>query len=874
MLDKPYIGRMPLVSLLCCASLSIAQEPEPLSPDKLPIETMEEVRVVAPRLDVGISPYLDADLILGPDAIRAFAVSDLGELLEELGPELDSGRGGATSSRVFLVNGQRIANFNEIRRYPPEAIARVEIYPEEVALQYGFRADQKVVNFVLRSQFRAVTSRFASRGVGDTDGGHGGESLDLDAGYLHVQDAARMNLDLDTDQQSPLHDSDRDVPANPITGESSLRGNVFAVNDDLDPRLSTLLGEPVISATLPTKTDALLVENLLASANAPLSTDVRPLRTLLADQNSEAVSGSYSNLWRERVSATFSGTYRQQQSRTEQGLANLSYRVPGDHPRSPFANDVDVQRLLPVALTRSQDSTRYEANATFAANWRGVAFSWISSYAEEERDATTTQGVDADAFLARVTALDVSLDPFAPQDEVQPNFLLDNTRSTALSSELLARGVLADLASGPLQGSARILLRSNSRQAEIDNGLITSRNRIDRDIAEARFSLDAPLLQSEALGQMSVNVNTELSDYSDFGALSVFGAGFTWKPNSRIRLSSSLTREEGAPSMEQLGDPVIQVPNRRTFDFINGETVDALEISGGNNDLQAELRDVLNLNARIRLLKEPRLTLSLDYVDSITDQPILRFPNQNSEVESAFPERYLRNEAGLLTAFDTRPINLEEEHRREFRWALRYSHEFESPRSEQPQTTTSMKSSEKSQQSRRSGGTGGGNKASRNRGARLRLSLNHVITLEDELTLASDIAPIDYVGVASAGRRRGGAEHFVTFRGTYSHRNMSARLNASWQDATESLPGRSGSLRFESLFRADLDLAYFFRANSSWVQRLPALDGSRVKLSMLNVFDTKPQVSNQFGITPLGSTEDELAPRGRHFALEFRKVFR
>ena len=173
---------------------------------------LEEVEVVAPRLDLQISPYIDPDIAIGADALSAMAVNDLGELLEQLAPELDGGRGRATSSRVILLNGQRIANFREIRRYPAEAIARVDIYPEDVALQYGFRADQKVVNIVLKSQFRSLTTRFTSTGYGENENGQGGEVAEADAGYLKVRGSARVNLDVDIERQSALHEADRDVP--------------------------------------------------------------------------------------------------------------------------------------------------------------------------------------------------------------------------------------------------------------------------------------------------------------------------------------------------------------------------------------------------------------------------------------------------------------------------------------------------------------------------------------------------------------------------------------------------------------------------------------------------------------------------------------
>jgi hypothetical protein len=93
------------------------------------------------------------------------------ELLEQLAPQTrtERGRGGAP---VILLNGRRISGFNEIRDLPSEAILRVDILPEEAALKYGFTASQRVVNFVLRPQFRATTAELA--GSAPTAGGRQG----------------------------------------------------------------------------------------------------------------------------------------------------------------------------------------------------------------------------------------------------------------------------------------------------------------------------------------------------------------------------------------------------------------------------------------------------------------------------------------------------------------------------------------------------------------------------------------------------------------------------------------------------------------------------------------------------------------------------
>ena len=88
-----------------------------------------------------------------PIDIRADGADDIGGLLDALGPQVASGRGRGDSGPVVLLNGKRVSSFREISRIPTEAIERTEVFPEELALKYGYRADQKVVNIITFKRF-------------------------------------------------------------------------------------------------------------------------------------------------------------------------------------------------------------------------------------------------------------------------------------------------------------------------------------------------------------------------------------------------------------------------------------------------------------------------------------------------------------------------------------------------------------------------------------------------------------------------------------------------------------------------------------------------------------------------------------------------
>ena len=150
---------------------------------------------------------------LSPADIRSYGVGSVTELLAELGPQIRSDRGGG-GAPVVLLDGKRSSGFSEIRDLPTEAIARVDILPEEVALKYGYRADQKVVNIVLRRRFRAATLELADRVA--TAGGRHAPQAELD--LLKIANKGRVNLHLEYSATTALTESERNIAATALPG--------------------------------------------------------------------------------------------------------------------------------------------------------------------------------------------------------------------------------------------------------------------------------------------------------------------------------------------------------------------------------------------------------------------------------------------------------------------------------------------------------------------------------------------------------------------------------------------------------------------------------------------------------------------------------
>ena len=170
-------------------------------------EEGEEIVVTGQRQRGAVDTDIPAEDVLNRRDIRATGASTLAELLEAIAPQTRSGRGREDGGPVTLLNGRRISGFAEIRDLPPEAIERVDILPEEVALQYGYRADQRVVNFVLRRRFRAVTAEVEA-GLA-TAGGRGSGEFDINV--LRLNRDGRFTVDAEYQRDAGLLESERDI---------------------------------------------------------------------------------------------------------------------------------------------------------------------------------------------------------------------------------------------------------------------------------------------------------------------------------------------------------------------------------------------------------------------------------------------------------------------------------------------------------------------------------------------------------------------------------------------------------------------------------------------------------------------------------------
>jgi hypothetical protein len=101
-----------------------------------------EIIVTAERIRGSVDTDVPPVEELNEADIASLGASSLTDIVAAVAPQANSGRGRGGGMPIILLNGQRVSGFRELRDLPPEAIRQVQIFPEEVALKYGFRPDQ------------------------------------------------------------------------------------------------------------------------------------------------------------------------------------------------------------------------------------------------------------------------------------------------------------------------------------------------------------------------------------------------------------------------------------------------------------------------------------------------------------------------------------------------------------------------------------------------------------------------------------------------------------------------------------------------------------------------------------------------------------
>ena len=797
----------------------------------------EEIVVIAERPRGAVVTEVPPVVELSEADIASYGVSSVSDLLGALSSQTSSSRGRGSGRPVVLINGQRTSGFREIRDLPPEAIRTVQVFPEELALQYGYRPDQRVINFILKDNYTGLSAS-AEYGV-PTQGGQG--RSELETTLTRIGKTSRVNINLEWQNNTAITESERDIIQNAA-------GALVNLGD---------------------------------------------FRTLVAPSDNVELNANYSRAFDNGMSLSLNGGYVYDKSRGLQGLPNGTLQVAGD-PLFRYFTEYGP-------LNRVQESNTAQAGLTLNGNLSEWRWSLTSDYTRAQTNSDTDRSGDISALQTAIDAslVDPRADSFgnllgAP---VTDSARVVNQTFNNLAT---LSGSLLNLPSGTVTTTIRAgYNREDLDSRETRRGVLTATS-LGRDKLSTGINIDIPLADEnidvvEAIGRLSVNGNLGYSDLSDFGGLVEFGFGLNWEPFDGLVFTASAIGEEAAPGITQLGNPVIITPDVTTFDFVTGQTVLAAITTGGNPALLAEKRRDIKLAVNYRPEWLDGFTFLGEYFRNNSSNVASSFPLLTPEIEAAFPDRVTRDPSGQLIGIDRRPVNYANVRSERIRYGIDFSKRFGERRRGGPgragraerspggpgadAKTQGDKSAEgtppKTEQSERRGGPRGGRGAGgRNSGGRWQVSAYHTIRLQDRILIRPGVEELDLLDGSAIGSSGGSPRHEFEINGGWFKNGIGFRLDGKHQIATRVNGGLTGSdLRFSDLTTFNLRLFVNLDDRGSLTEKIPFLKGSRIAFKVDNIFNDIQTVRDSSGLVPLSYQPGYLDPVGRYIEIDFRKRF-
>ena len=799
------------------------QQPAPISDEG---EDGPDIVVQGAKQPGAVVGDIPPEQQLSPADIRSYGVGSISELLTELAPQTRSGRGSG-GAPVVLLDGKRISGFAEIRDLPTEAIARVDILPEEVALKYGYRADQRVVNIVLRRRFRAATVELADRVP--TAGGRGAPQAELD--LLKIANKGRVNLHLEYSSTSALTEDERNIAPSALPGAVDQRpfrtllpsSETFNANTTYSRAFGNISG--TFNGTLgTTSSDALRG----VPTNAPAG-DLSPLNqrnSTIATHLGTAFNGAIGK-WQW----TLTGGYDHNESKTLTDVGiDSSATPPGVLPAtrgSSVSNTGQIDALLSGALFKlpaGDVSTSVRVGGDFnsfsSRSFRGG----VSTPGSVSRNSGNGQ-INVDVPLTSRTK-----DVLAAVGtlSVNGNFALD---------QLSDFGTLKTVGYG-LNWSPIVPLR-----------IIASVT--DQDVAPTPQQLGNPQIVTPnvpvfdyVLGQNAL-VTTVSGGNPGLVASSshVRKLGVTLKPWSAKELSFSANYIDARVENPVAGFPsptaAIEAAFPGRFTRVGGALVriDNRPINFAETS-RSELRWGINFSTALK-------------------------SKLQKQIEAWRAGKGPNPFAGLKIPAD---VQRQIDQARAARGGAQGGGERGPGAGGGPGGGGRGGF----------GGFGGGGRGGGAGGGRLQFALYHTWHFTDRVLVQQGGPALDLLNGDAIGGSGGQPRHELEGQAGYSNNGIGVRLSTNWQSATRvngGTPANPQTLRFSDLGTANLRLFADLGQRLELLKKYPWLRGTRVAFSIDNLFDSRQRVTDANGTVPVAYQPDYLNPLGRTVRISVRKLF-
>ncbi len=812
-----------------------------------------EVTVIGKRIPGSVIGAVAPVAVLDAQALEALGATSLSDLLKKVKSLTSSSSGGEP---VMLLNGRRVSGFSEFQSLPWEAMEKVEVLPEQEAARFGYPPTVRVMNFITKKKFRAVTVQLLP---GVTTEGGGGTSYS-EVTSARIDGPRRLTFNVSHLRQDPVLQNQRAIVPDPETLFATT-GNVTGVNGaSLDPRLDALAGRNVTLAGVPI--DLAARGTLAAYANSPAGvTDLGPYRTLQSLSDTIHSEVGLASPLTKSVSGSLMLSMEAMQTRGLNGLAPALLRVPGGRGHFPFGTDTLLYRYLPDSVLHQRTtSMALHAGGTLTCDVRRWSWAITGNYDRMVSRSTSEIGVPLGALQA---SIDAGGDPMAAIDPATAA-RRDRNRSRVVSDTI---GVKAT-ANGPVArlpaGEAMLTVTTDYSRIDSDarTNLALATDGVGRTLRGASVNANVPIASAREgslsfLGEMQLSALAGVSQVSDFGRLSTSNLGLNWTPFRPVQLNASVNVAQTAPGVTQLVAPVLATPNTPFFDYVTGRSTLVTTISGGNPDLAPEKRRVTTLGIAVQPIKDKEIRLSTDYVDTRIDNQVASLGGATPAFQRAFPDLFVRDALGQLVSVDLRPVNLAFERERKLRLTVDAQVTLgKTPPPPPPPDPAAAKTAPPPRPPKRP--------------PALWVSATTNYRLEDRLTLRGTGPVLDLLDGATLSGTGGRPRWDVDLNGHFSYGLFNLGVYGRIQGPTRIRSDIAASdLRFSG--RTWLVLYSFIRMEN--VIKKPWAKGLNVNFTVENLLNDRINVTDRNGNTPNRFQPAYIDPIGRSIRVGVRKLF-
>ncbi|MGN6277566.1 MAG: TonB-dependent receptor [Sphingomonas sp.] len=790
------------------------------------------------------------ELQLGPADVRAYGVDSVADLIDELAPETQSARG--SGPPAVLLNGKRISNFHEIRDLPTEAILRVDILPEQVALEYGFSADQKVVNIVLRNHFRSTTITASDKQA--TEGGSNAPHAEL--GLVNITPSGRFNLNFDYKQASKLLESERDIiqaplddgsraPADagryrtlqPATREYSTNG-VYA---------RTIFGS--VGATINGRidysdsTDDLGLAQGAAAGDAPLHQ---------ASQDLAAHLGTTFTGQVDKWNWTVTSNYDRDDNKS---FTDRSGIEPGSR-QTNFAHSISNTAELNALVTGSPFSLPAGKVQT---SWHtGVSTSDFTSHSVRGglgQDGKVSRDLVEGRFNVDLPIASRARAVLSPLGDLSANF-------NVAAHQLSDFGTLTRLGYGinwaPIDPLRAVVSWTDKHDAptaqQLGNPIISTPGRRVFDYITGE-TVDVTRISG---GNPNLAADTQ----------HVFEAEVNYQPlkSTDLRLIATYTAKRTDDAIENLPAPTAAIEAAFPDRFVRDGAGQLVSTDGRPVNFSEESEKTFRWGFNFTAPLKSKIQKEFEaYRAGKGDNPLAGLRRQwrhggrsGDQQQGTPPANGADQKADTGNDTKTSSAQAADNGGNDNGGGDDGHHGYRSGGGHHGGF----------------GGFGGGRGGGGS--GRIQVAVYHTWKLEDTVHIRDGLPALDLLNGDTLGSGGGVSRHQVQGQLGYFNNGLGAQLRLNWQSGTQVNGGTTGSddpLNFSPLTTLNLRLFADLSSQLKFVAKHPWARGMRVSLYANNLLDSRQRVRDANGNTPISYQPDYLDPLGRTVMISIRKLF-